>query len=177
MSDSKSNPGRPKSGGPPNALDALLAEPAGDPIRRALRLEDLDRRLRPLLPPSLAAHARLANYEQGRLVLLVEAPVWRARLRLAAPEILDAARSLGLAATELVVKTRLGSAAPSPPAPRPDIPMSAASQQALKAALASLRDPEPTPRRGPGGRRSISGKASPPPVDPTAERDPGVSDE
>lgn len=184
MSDSKSNPGRPKSGhpdpgrahrhpGPPNALDALLAEPAGDPIRRALRLEDLDRRLRPLLPPSLAAHARLANYEQGRLVLLVEAPVWRARLRLAAPEILDAARSIGLAATELVVKTRLGSAAPSPPAPRPDIPMSTASQQALKAALASLRDPEPTPRRG----RSASGKASPPAVDPTAERDPGVSDE
>lgn len=132
----------------------------GNPIRRALWLDGLDRRLRPLLPPALAAHARLTNYEHGRLVLLVDAPVWRAKLRLAAPELLDAARSIGLAATELVVKTRLGPAASPPSALRKPIPMSAATQQALQAALASLQEPEPV--RVGKGRSSRDDNPSPP---------------
>ena len=78
---------------------------AFDPLRRALWLDALDQRLRPTLPSSLAAHARLANLDGGRLVYVVDAPVWRAKLRLIAPELLDAARSLGLGVTELVVKT------------------------------------------------------------------------
>ena len=68
-----------------------MAESAGDPIRRAMWLDELDRRLRPFLPFPLAAHARLANYERGRLVFVVDAPVWRARLRLLAKEALQAA--------------------------------------------------------------------------------------
>ena len=109
-------------------------------------LDGLDHQLRPLLPPTLAAHARLANFENGRLVFLVDGPVWRAKLRLAAPELLDRARSFGLAATELVVKTTssplAGNASPQP-AIRADKPMSTASREALKAALASLRSPAP----------------------------------
>jgi len=143
MSEPK-NPRRPSS--PQAALDALLAEPAGDPIRRALWLDGLDHQLRPLLPPTLAAHARVANFENGRLVFVVDAPVWRAKLRLAAPELLDRARSFGLAATELVVKTTsspLAGSAPPHPATRADKPMSTASREALKAALASLRSPAP----------------------------------
>ena len=143
MSDSKSRlpPRRPSS--PQAALDALLAEPAGDPIRRALWLDELDRQFRPYLPSSLAAHSRLANFEKGRLVFVVDAPVWRAKLRLAAPELLDVARSLGLDAVELVVKTMLAPApAPLQPSRKPK-PISAAAQQALQAALASLRDPDP----------------------------------
>jgi hypothetical protein len=124
---------------PRAALDALLAEPAGDPMRRAMWLDQLDRRLRPCLPDGLAAHARFANFDRGRLVFVVDAPVWRAKVRLAAPELLQAARSIGLAACEVVVKTAL--VAPPPErtvrAPRP---MSAESQRALQAALASLRD-------------------------------------
>ena len=143
-----SEPRKPRRPGTPqSALDALLAEPAGDPIRRALWLDGLDHQLRPLLPPTLAAHARLANFENGRLVFVVDAPVWRAKLRLAAPELLDRARSFGLAATELVVKTSssplAGSTSPTP-AIRADKPMSVASQEALKAALASLRSPTPS---------------------------------
>ena len=99
--DVSKTPRRPTA--PQAALEALLAEPAGDPIRRALWLDGLDRQLRPLLPPTLAPHARLANFERGRLVFVVDAPVWRAKLRLATLELLDAARSLGLEATELVV--------------------------------------------------------------------------
>lgn len=141
MSDSK--PRNPKRGPstPLAALDALLAEPAGGPIRRALWLEQLDLRLRPHLPPSLAAHARLANYERGRLVFVVDAPVWRAKLRLAAPELLDAARSVGLDAAELIVKTTTPTTA-SPQSDRKAKPISATALLALQAALASLEDPD-----------------------------------
>jgi len=139
MSDSKPGLPRRPASSPQDALDALLANPAGDPIRRALWLDGLDRQLRPHLPPSLAAHARLANFERGRLVFIVDAPVWRAKVRLAAPQLLDAARSIGLDAVELVVKTTLGPVATNEPPARKPIPMSAAAQQALQSALASLK--------------------------------------
>lgn len=138
-------PRRPSA--PQAALEALLAEPAGDPIRRALWLDGLDRQLRPLLSPALAPHVRLANIERGRLVFVVDAPVWRARLRLAAPEILDAAQSLGLEATELVVKTTLSPPAGSTPPPQAKAktrPMSKTARDALQAALASLQQPDPS---------------------------------
>lgn len=137
MSDSRSKPPRRPST-PTAALDALLAESVGDPIRRAMWLDELDRRLRPLLPFPLAAHARLANYERGRLVFVVDAPVWRAKLRLLGPELLDAARSIGLAPVEFVIKTSLVPNTP-PQAPRKTVTMSPAAKEALQAALDSLR--------------------------------------
>lgn len=144
MSGSRSRPPPRRPSSPQAALDALLAEPAGDPIRRALWLDGLDRQFRPYLPSSLAAHSRLANFENGRLVFVVDAPVWRARLRLAAPELLDVARSLGLAAVELVIKTALAPVPAPVQVVRHNKPISVASQQALQAALASLKDPDPT---------------------------------
>jgi hypothetical protein len=101
--------------------------------------------LRPLLPPTLAPHARLANFERGRLVFIVDAPVWRAKLRLAGPELLDAARSIGLEATELVIRTTVSSPADpvSPPQANPRTrPMSKTARDALQAALASLQKPD-----------------------------------
>lgn len=139
MSDSKPRSNRPPST-PKAALDALLSEPGG-PIRRALWLDELDRRLNPHLPHPLAAHARLANFDNGRLVFVVDTPVWRAKLRLAAPELLNAARSIGLDATELVVKTTTAPLAAATQPIRKATPLSAAAQQALQAALASLKDP------------------------------------
>lgn len=151
MSDSRSPPRRPSA--PQPALDALLAAPAGNPIRRALWLDGLDRRFRPHLPPSLAAHARLANIEAGRLVFVVDAPVWRSKLRLAAPELLDVARSFGLDVQQVVVKTTLAPAPAGKPPARPPVPMSAAAKEALRAALASLDGPAtPAPRRDRGRR-------------------------
>ncbi len=143
MSDSKPRSPRGHPSTPRAALDALLAEPAGGPIRRALWLDELDQRFRPLLPPSLAAHARLANYERGRLVFVVDAPVWRAKLRLAAPELLDAARSLGLDAAELIVKTTTPATA-SPQSHRNAKPISPTALQALQTAVALLKDPDPS---------------------------------
>ena len=123
-------------------MEALLSDAAFDPLRRALWLDALDQRLRPSLPPSLAGHARLANLDGGRLVYVVDAPVWRAKLRLVAPDLLDAARSLGLGVAELVVKTTTLPVHPEKRAEPKAKPMSAAAKEALQAALASLKDPE-----------------------------------
>lgn len=139
-------PGRRSA--PQAALEALLAEQstdsARDPIRRALWLDGLDRQLHPLLPPMLAPHVRLANFERGRLVFVVDAPVWRAKLRLAAPELLDAARSLGLEANELVVKTAPAARTAAPAATGKARPIPATALEALRAALASLRSTDPS---------------------------------
>ena len=128
---------------PRAALDALLAGAAGDPVRRAMWLGTVDQLLRPCLPPSLAAHARLANVRGDTLVFVVDSPVWHAKLRLATPELLDAARSIGLAVTALSVKTTLQPLRPLPPAARSAPPMSAAGQLQLEAALALLRSDAP----------------------------------
>lgn len=129
--------------GPRAALDALLAGSAGDPVRRAMWLDSVDQLLRPCLPPSLHAHARLANVRGDTLVYVVDAPAWHAKLRLATPELLDAARSIGLAVTALSVKTTLQPLRPLPPAARSAPPMSAAGQLQLEAALALLRSDAP----------------------------------
>src|SRR5690606_42103782 len=112
-----SRPSRPRQPSTPTAaLDALMAAPAGDPIRRALWLDDLDRRFHPLLPAALAPHVRLANYQRGRLVFLVDAPVWRPTLRLLAPRLLDPARPLRLDARAGVGRPRHAPPArPTPP--------------------------------------------------------------
>jgi len=155
------NPLGPKAPrGPRVALDALLTGSSADPIRRALWLDALDQRLRPHLPPSLAAHARLANVNGEQLVFLVDAPVWHARLRLATSELLAAARSVGLDAKEIVIRTSTR-AHESVAASRPVLPISPAAHEALQSALASLSDPEPAglqrplpdPGRMPGGDR------------------------
>lgn len=153
MSRSRSNPPPPDSpAGPKAAIDALFGGESNDPggqfLRRALWLETLDLQLRPCLPPGLAAHARLANIDGGRLVYLVDAPVWHARMRLAATDILDTARSFGLDATDLVVKTARG-----PLIMRTHntgttntvtvAPLSAAALEAIATALASSDEPPP----------------------------------
>src|SRR5690606_41353083 len=114
MSRPRSNTAGPARTARP-ALDALLADGPGDPVRRAMWLDTLDRRLHSLLPPTLAAHARLGNVNGHRLVYHVDSPVWHARLRLAGPELLDAARSIGVDAPEFVVEA----ARPQPRAPHP----------------------------------------------------------
>lgn len=131
--------------GPQVALDALLARPEGRPLRRALWLEALDQRLRPCLPQPLSAHARLANVDGDRLVFVVDAAAWHTRLRLAAPRLLDQARSLGLRVGTLVIKIRASDTADSGrQPPRRAKPMSEASRQALQAALDTLRPAAPT---------------------------------
>ena len=127
-----------RSADPRPALEALMADPAGDPLRRALWLDALDRRLRPCLPPAIAAHARLANLTGTTLVFVVDSPAWHARVRLAEGEIVEAARSIGLSIDAVVARTATAPVLPGPTARAPK-PLSGATRDALQAALASLR--------------------------------------
>ncbi|WP_284160200.1 DUF721 domain-containing protein [Xanthomonas citri] len=145
MSKPKSNARNPST--PQPAIEAALGEKAGDPLRRALWLDALDRQLRPLLPPHLSTRCRLANVRGEQLVFLVDSPVWHAKVRLAGTQILDAARSVGLKATAVTVKT---ATVPlhSPTQQNRDRPkpVSEATHKGLRDALASLQDVLPTKR-------------------------------
>lgn len=160
MSSSGSKPSNRRSvagdpGGPKQALDALMQGAAGDPVRRAMWLDALDQRLRVCLPPSLAAHARLANVSGDRLVFLVDGPVWHAKLRMAGPQLLDAARSLGLEVTTLAIRVGTPASVPGAAAPQAAKPLSAEAQRALQAALEhdtdrSRSEPDPGDALPPG---------------------------
>lgn len=151
MSDSKSQP--PRASAPQLALQAAMSDASADPVRRALWLDTLEQQLRPCLPPALSPHCRLGNVTGGKLVFIVDSPMWRTRLRLAAPELINLARSVGVAATEVVAKVSTApaqSAAATGPAVKP---MSAATRLALQAALASLQESGSGPT-GAGGNSS-----------------------
>ena len=140
MSDSKSQPRRGSSAQP--ALQAAMSDAATDPVRRALWLDALEQQLRPCLPPALAPHCKLGNVTGGKLVFIVDSPVWHAKLRLAAPELINLARSIGFAATDVLAKTTTAPFQRPQPTGLALKPMSDASRSALKAALASLDDPD-----------------------------------
>ncbi len=145
MSKPKSSARAPST--PQQAAEALLSDRAGDPVRRALWLDALDRQLRPLLPPQLSSRCRLANVRGEQLVFLVESPVWHAKVRLAEAQILTAARSIGLKATQVTVKTAT-TPLHSPMQQNRDrsLPVSDATRQGLRDALASLQDIPPSKR-------------------------------
>jgi hypothetical protein len=140
MSEPKSS-ARPAST-PKPALDAVMGDKAGNPLRRALWLDALDRQLRPQLPPTLAARCRLANVNGEHLVFLVESPVWHAKVRLAEAQLIDAARSIGLKVTKVTVKTAAAAPPRSPAIDDRNGPhaVSAATHKGLRDALACLKD-------------------------------------
>ena len=147
MSEPKSSV-RPASA-PKPALDAVMADKSGNPLRRALWLDALDRQLRPQLPPPLRSRCRLANVDGEHLVFLVESPVWHAKLRLAEAQLLDAARSIGLKATRVTIKTASTTPSRSPAIDNQNGPhaVSAATHKGLRDALACLQDVPSKPRK------------------------------
>jgi len=144
MSEPKSSV-RPASR-PKPALDAVMADKSGNPLRRALWLDALDRQLRPHLPPTLATRCRLANVNGEHLVFLVESPVWHAKVRLAEAQLIDAARSIGLKVTKVTVKTAAAAPPRSPAIDNRNGPhaVSAATHKGLRDALACLKDVDST---------------------------------
>lgn len=147
MSEPKSSV-RPASV-PKPALDAVMADKSGNPLRRALWLDALDRQLRPQLPPPLRSRCRLANVDGEHLVFLVESPVWHAKLRLAEAQLLDAARSIGLKATRVTIKTASTTPSRSPAIDNRNGPhaVSAATHKGLRDALACLQDVPSKPEK------------------------------
>ena len=112
---------------------ATLAKKAGV-------LEALDRALRQTLPLPLREQVRFANLRNDRLVFLASSPAWATRLRLMQTQILAAAHAIGTSASSVTVKV-----VPQPPvATEPDRskPLSPAAATHLRAAAASISDPE-----------------------------------
>ena len=108
--------------------------------KRAGVLEALDRALRQTLPSPLREQVRFANLRNDRLVFLASSPGWASRLRLMQTQILAAAHAIGTSASSVTVKV-----APPPPAviePVRSKPLSPAAATHLRAAAASLTDPE-----------------------------------
>ena len=139
MSEPKSDP-RPATA-PVRALDAVMSSRSGNPLRRALWLDELDHTLRGHLPPTLAGQCRLANVDGEHLVFLVQSPLWHARLRLAENTLIDAARSIGLKVTKVTIKTASAPLRPQTPAPHNGpAAVSPTTRNGLRDALAALDD-------------------------------------
>ena len=134
-SDSSSSRSRAGQTGLQPALDAVLREPAGDTLRRALWLEAVDRQLRPKLPVALAPHVRVANVAQGRLSLRTSAAAWANRARLQSDDILQAARSIGLTVERVEVRIAPRRVVAGP---APEKPASPASRAAVEEAIKLL---------------------------------------
>jgi hypothetical protein len=109
--------------------------------KRARALDDLDERLRRLLPPAVARETRLADFRNGRIVFLASSPAWASRIRLHQAALLTAARAaLGSAVEHFAVKvTPLPTVPPEPTKPKP---LSAATAYHLRAAASTVTDPE-----------------------------------
>lgn len=122
------------------ALASALSGDLGSLIERARLLESLDRRLRQSLPASLAPHVRLGNVRDGKLVFLVTSPVWKAKLRLHADVVRDAAAAAGLQASGMTVK--VATMLPVPPAAASRAPLSPTARETLRAAAVAVADPE-----------------------------------
>jgi len=103
-------------------------------------LDKLDKLLRQNLPAAMAGQCRLANVEKDRLVFLVNAPVWKNKLRLMADVLLDAAAAAGHPARALVVKV-VPEFAISPETVTGK-PLSEAVRESLRATAQSVKDPD-----------------------------------
>ena len=112
----------------------------GSVIERAALLRTLDAKLRQSLPEPLASHVRLGNMRDGRLVFLVDSPVWKARLRLYADVIRDAASAAGLVTGGMTVK--VATMLPVPPDAASLSPLTQAARDSLRAAAAAIEDPD-----------------------------------
>ena len=141
----KSASDKPEGTAPANrglqpALQAAGEAKFGHLLERARWLEALDQRLRRCLPAALQSHCRLGNVDAGKLVFLVDAPVWNAKLRLHADILLDAATAAGLQAHTLTV--RVVAPPPASPGRSAPKPLSQATRDALRATAQSVADPE-----------------------------------
>ncbi|MGR8918243.1 MAG: DciA family protein [Gammaproteobacteria bacterium] len=107
----------------------------------ARQLGALNEKVLALLPPRLAAHARLAKFSDGCLVLQVDSSAWAAEVRYKSPEIVAAlARTPEFAGIRSVrVRTSRRSES-APPAPVARATMSTEAADALVAQADSVND-------------------------------------
>jgi hypothetical protein len=102
-------------------------------------------RVRPLLPPALAAHCVAALVKGERLVLFADSPVWSSRLRFCGGEVAAALLSQGLFRSPPKVEIRIHLAPSQPvadPAGRRPARLSARTARLLDETAAAVADPD-----------------------------------
>lgn len=109
----------------PIAFDRLIhinrSRPLLELVRHAERLARLDHAVSARLPPGLRGHCTVANVRAATLVMNASSPVWAARLRFMAPELLHFVRrhcaEEGMQSVCVRVSRDLRSAVPGNPRP------------------------------------------------------------
>jgi hypothetical protein len=109
-------------------------------VERALLLQTLDRQLRQYLPDDVAGQCSLANVHPDKLVFLTTSSTWKARLRLHEPELVAAAKQVGLQVNRMIVKVATMQSVSPETASRE--PLSNTAREHLRAAAQSIDDPE-----------------------------------
>lgn len=105
-----------------------------------MQLQALDRRLRQFLPEPLASHTKLGNLRHGKLVFLVDAPIWTRRLLEQTDVLMEAAHTAGVPVSGVAVKVAMMQ--PASTDQTPPARLSATARETLRAAAAATRDEE-----------------------------------
>lgn len=111
-------------------------------LQRAREIRRSTEQVRRQLPPDLAGHVTAAQFEEGRLVLLTDSPVWASRLRFAEPGLRASLNHVGEIKVKVLpsggmIRTRKRS--------RPGVrTLSAQSAEQIRAIAAAVSDPQLT---------------------------------
>lgn len=108
----------------------------------ARRIAALNETLSPALGPDLAAHCRVADFRDARLVLLADSPAWATRLRYHTNTLCEQFTTAGVPVRELRVIVRPPSApAPEPAARRAPPVLSGQAARSLEASADGIAHP------------------------------------
>jgi len=127
----------------PAAVNHVLARGNTVPALygQALRLIELQKQLRALLPPSLGLHVSVGNCRNGILTVYADSAAWAARLRFEVPGLLKRLEETSPDAGIRTLRIRIRPPDPAP-APVTGKPLlSAASARLLQDVAESIDDP------------------------------------
>lgn len=129
----------------PRSVRSLLSGRNGGLERlldRAHRLDELDKRVRAQLPPSLAVHCRVANIRAGTLILQTESAAVHGKLRFLLPQLTRRLRAEAGLAELKGIELRVAPAAEMPShGMERRAQLSEESAQLLKSSAEATTDP------------------------------------
>lgn len=132
-----------KSSRLPATVNRILARGTSVPAlyEQALRLIELQKQLRSLLPPPLGDHVTVGNCRNGILTVYADSAAWAARLRFEVPGLLNRLNETSPDAGIRTLRTRIRPPDPvaAPAAGKPLL--SAASARLLQDVAESIDDP------------------------------------
>ena len=111
-------------------------------LARARALKKLDAELHDLIPPPLNSHCRILSVRDNTLVLAADSPVWAARLRFQAPQLVkQLSNSQTVNWRTVRVRVRPPAGAPASHPARKHVPVSRKNAHTLRQAAREVTDP------------------------------------